>query len=236
MFVHDESLTFPKLRQVNLSTGRCYVAEEGENRGLVLPSITRILGKKPKPQLAAWKERLGPAEASRQSAIATVQGSALHKLMECHLNNQDLPRFGPNVAELWQHLRGWLNKNITVVYAQEQDVASHLLGAAGRLDLLALVNDTTITVVDAKSAKRPKRDEWIEDYFIQGTFYAMATYETTGQKVEQIVVVILNPETGIQEFVTTPGKHYRELMVRIEDFYKSYTVETALDTQPTPVL
>jgi genome maintenance exonuclease 1 len=233
MFVHDVRLTFPRLRQVNLSTGRCYVAEEGENKGLVLPSITRILGKKEKPQLEAWKARLGPQEAARQSAIATVQGSALHKLMECHLNNQGLPRFGPNVGELWQHLHRWLDDHITAVYAQEQDVASFLLGGAGRLDLLAEV-DGDIAIVDAKTSKRPKRDEWIEDYFIQGTFYAMAVFEATGQQVKRIVVPISNPETGIQIFETTPKKHYRELMVRIEDFYKSYTVENSLDTQSSP--
>ena len=235
MFVHDVRLTFPKLRQVNLSTGRCYVAEEGENKGLVLPSITRILGKKPKPQLEAWKERLGPEEASRQSAIATVKGSALHKLMECHLNNQDLPRFDPNVGELWQHLHWWLDEHITTVYAQEQDVASFILGGAGRLDLLADV-DGEIAIVDCKTSKRPRRDEWIDDYFVQGTFYAMAVYEATGQKVKRIVLPITNPETGIQVFETTPGQHYRELMLRIEDFYTTYTVENSLDLQPVPVL
>lgn len=234
MFQHDTSLNFPSLRQCNLPTGRCYVAEEGEHKGQVLPSITRVLGKKEKPQLDAWKKRVGSEEAARVSARATVQGSALHKTMECYLNNEGLPRISPNVAELWQYLRKWLDKNITCVYAQEQDVASFVLGAAGRLDLLAGHLDM-IAVVDAKSSSRPKRDEWIEDYFIQGTFYALAVFETTGRIVKKIIFPIASPE-GLQVFETSPMKHFADLRHRIEDFYTNYAVENVVDmTAPAVV-
>jgi genome maintenance exonuclease 1 len=229
MFIHDDSIVFPKLRQCNLPSGRCYLAEDGANKGGILPSMTRILGSKPKPELEAWKKRIGEEEAARQSAIATVQGSHLHKLFECHLDNQTLPKYTPNVAELWQYLRPWADQHITRVYAQEQDVASFALGAAGRLDLLADVDDV-ISVVDVKTAKRPKKAEWIEDYFIQGSFYAFAIYEATNKrvKVERVIFPIVNPE-GIQVFETTPAKHFDELRERIATFYKSYAHENALD-------
>ncbi len=224
MFIHDESLKFPKLRQVNLKTGRCYIAEEGENKGKVLPSITRVLGKKAKPQLDAWKVRVGAMEAARVSAIATARGSSLHKVMECHLNNEGLPRFSPNVGELWQYLHKWLDKNITTVYAQEQDVASFKLGLAGRLDLLAGLSDDTIAIVDAKSSLRPKRTEWMSDYYCQGSYYALAVYENTHRVVKRVIFPIVNP-AGIQVFETTPAKHYDELIERVNEFYETYAQE-----------
>lgn len=229
MFVHDDSLKFPRLRQVNLKTGRCYVAEEGENKGEVLPSITRVLGKKEKPQLDAWKKKVGAEEAARISARATVQGSAFHKLMECHLNNEPLPRYSPNVAEIWQYLHKWLDQNITTVYAQEQDVASFQLGIAGRLDLLAGMKDNTLAVVDAKSASRPKRDEWLSDYYCQGAYYALAVFETTRRVVKRVIFPICSPQ-GIQVFETTPAKHYDELLSRVKSFY-TYSAESASDTK-----
>ncbi len=238
-FLHDDSLKFPTLTQHNLKSGRCYKVEAGPHKGQLFPSITRVLGQKPKPQLEAWKKRLGPAEAARQSAIATVQGSSLHKTMECYLNNEpEMPRIMPNVADLWQHLHKWLDKNIRTVYAQEQDVASHQFGVAGRLDLLVGLDDDTIAVVDAKTSKRSKRDEWLSDYFLQGTFYALAVFENTGRAVKRILFPICygdpsNPTAarGLQVFETSPGKHYKELLVRVKDFYTTYHQEKPVDTK-----
>lgn len=232
MFLHDDSLKFPLLKQCNLKAGRCYRAEDGKYKGRILPSITRVLGKKPKPQLEAWKVRVGPAEAARISAVATVQGSNIHNLQECYLKNQPLPRFSPNVGELWQYLHRWLDKTITCVYAQEQDVASFVLGVAGRLDLLAGVQGDVLAVIDAKSAARPKQERWIKDYFVQGTFYALAVYEITGRVVKKVLFPIVSPQ-GLQVFETTPAQHYQELRIRINDFYTTYVNEKTVDTAAT---
>jgi hypothetical protein len=229
-FHHDASFVFPKLTQVNLPSGRVYRVESGEHVGDVLPSITRILGSKAKPGLTAWKKRVGAEEAALVSARATVTGSSLHKVSECYLGNQELPRYFPTVAELWQRLRPWIDANVTCVYAQECDVFSHHLGAAGRLDLLAGFSDT-IAVIDFKSSAKPKIEEWVEDYYLQGTFYACAVYEVTKRPIKKIVVPIVSPET-IQVFETTPAAHFDALRSRIEDFYESYI---ALDT-PTEVV
>ena len=223
MFLHDDSLTFPALKQCNLKSGRCYQAEEGKYKGRILPSITRILGKKPKPQLEAWKKRLGPEAASLVSARATAQGSILHNLQECYLNNEPLPRFNPNVGELWQYLHRWLDENITCIYAEEQDVASFMLGAAGRLDLLAGVKDD-IAVIDTKSSTRLRQEKWNADYYLQGTFYALAVFETTGRVVKKVIFPIISPQ-GLQVFETTPAQHYDELQSRINDFYTTYNQE-----------
>jgi hypothetical protein len=226
-FPQDDSLSFPALKQLNLPSGRVYVVEGTET---VLPSITRVLGAKPKPQLIAWRQRVGKDEADRVSQFATSQGTEFHGVCEAYLRNQPLPSFNPLTAELWQYMRPWLARSITRVYAQEQAVYSLRLGTSGTFDLLADVDcgdGPVFSVVDFKTSKKPKRDDWVEDYYMQGTFYACAVYELTGRAPKQIVFPIANP-TGLQLFISKPALHFDALRERIEYFYDSLDTPLAL--------
>lgn len=229
-FAHDESaFEFQRLKQVNTDTGRFYTVESGPFAGESYPSITRVLAKKEKPQLEAWKARVGPEEAARVSARATVQGSAVHKLTECYLSNQGLPRYMPYVAELWGHLRPWLDQHVTRVYAQEQDIFSAKLGVAGRMDLL-IDYDFSLTIADVKTSSRLKLEEYVHDYFLQGTFYSVAVYEQTGKLPKKIVLPVTSP-TDLQVFECSPMTHFNELVERVEEFYESYSGEECTSTE-----
>lgn len=219
-FIHDASLSFPKLKQCATAAGRVYQVEEGVDHGAVYPSITRVLGAKPKPQLEAWKRRIGKTEAAKVSQRATVRGSSLHHLFEVYLNNEDLPERSPSVEEMWRSVRPWLDTNITKVYAQESDVYSKRLEVAGRMDLLAEVRGRR-AVVDLKTATREKKEEWVEDYFLQATFYSLCVYELTGTPIKLIVLPIVNP-TGLQVFEASPADYYHELKQRVDEFYDVY--------------
>jgi len=58
------------------------------------------------------------------------------------------------------------------------------------------------TVVDFKQANRPKREEWIEDYYMQIAAYAMAHDYVYGSKIEQGVIMVCTPDLYYQEFKT----------------------------------
>jgi genome maintenance exonuclease 1 len=197
-----------------------YLVEDGSDKGEVYPSITRILAAKPKPALEAWKKRVGKREAARVSQVATVQGGNVHKLSECYLGNEPLPDYSPNVKELWRSLYPWFDEHITAVIAQEQDVYSRKLKVGGRMDLLAEV-DGDLAVVDIKTAKQEKREEWVQDYFLQETFYAVAVYEITGQLPKRLILPVVSPY-GLQLFESTPMQHFAELRQRIAEFYLTY--------------
>jgi ATP-dependent exoDNAse (exonuclease V) beta subunit len=54
------------------------------------------------------------------------------------------------------------------------EVTLHYPGLyAGQTDLICSHNDLE-TIVDFKQANRPKKKEWIEDYYLQIAAYAMA--------------------------------------------------------------
>lgn len=220
-FPHDASIVLPKLTQKNLESGRVYLVEDGAHKGAAYPSITRVLGAKPKPQLIAWRKRVGPAKAAAISKRATTQGTGFHTLAERFLNNEtDLGKPLPNVMELWQYTRPWLQKNITCVYRQEADVFSHKLAVAGRFDLLADVCGE-LAVVDFKTSTKEKKEEWVEDYLLQGTFYSLSVYELTQRKVKRIVILVAHPD-GLQVFETKPMVHFDKLYYRINEYYEKY--------------
>jgi genome maintenance exonuclease 1 len=218
MFPHEQ-FTFPKLQQKNLASGRVYeVVDTGE----CFPSITRVLGARPKPALENWKRRVGAKEATRISTQSSTRGTALHSLAEHYLNNDDinLPDDDDTVREYWAQLSTWIDDNLNVVHAQEQDVYSQRLHVAGRMDLLATVN-AELAVVDFKTSRKRKKEEYVQDYYLQGCFYALSVFEQTGMKVTRIIFPIVSVD-GFQIFETTPAAHYTTLRHRIKEYYDVY--------------
>ena len=70
---------------------------------------------------------------------------------------------------------------------------------AGQTDLVCLHNDLE-TVVDFKQANRPKKKEWIEDYYLQIAMYAMAHDYVYGSEIKQGVIMVCTPDLYYQEF------------------------------------
>ena len=72
---------------------------------------------------------------------------------------------------------------------------------AGSTDLVCLHNGME-TIVDFKQANRPKKEEWIEDYYLQIAAYALAHDYVYGSKIEQGVIMVCTPDLYYQEFKT----------------------------------
>ena len=66
---------------------------------------------------------------------------------------------------------------------------SDQLKVAGTADCIAEYNGK-LSVIDFKTSKKPKKEGWIEDYYIQAFFYAIAFFERTGVIPEQVVIMI----------------------------------------------
>ena len=73
---------------------------------------------------------------------------------------------------------------------------------AGQTDLVCLHNDLE-TIVDFKQANRPKKKEWIEDYYLQIAAYAMAHDYVYKSQIRQGVIMVCTPDLYYQEFRIT---------------------------------
>jgi hypothetical protein len=167
-----------------------------------LPSVTTILGAtKNQEFIKKWKAKVGEAEAERIKNHSSSRGTAMHKFLEHYI----LGTGYDDLTSIGQEARPMADKVIEIGLAPVEEyyaseVTLHYPGLyAGQTDLVCSHNGME-TVVDFKQSNRPKREEWIEDYYLQIAAYAMAHDYVYGSKIEQGVIMVCTPDLYYQEF------------------------------------
>jgi genome maintenance exonuclease 1 len=204
--------------------GKRYYATKGGH----FPSVTTILGDKKKDSIQAWRNRVGEAEADKIMRQASSRGTGMHTICEDYLNNKDDVYKGhmPPAIALFKQLQPILDERIGRIYGNEIALYSTELKAAGRCDLYAEF-DGVPAVVDFKTSTKTKREDWIEDYFLQATCYSMMIEELHGHKIEKIAVLIAVQETGLsQVFVKNPDDYRQMVRERFAEYHDKYPLPT----------
>lgn len=206
MFVH-KPYTFEELEAETTDVGRVYKRGDKSYR-----SVTTILGELSKKGIMEWRRRVGAAEAQKIATAASRRGTKFHTVCEKYVNNQDLKKSNPLSLELFQKVKPVLDQNITTVYNTEFCLFSDRLNTAGRCDLFCEWNGVP-TVVDYKSSTKPKKEEYIENYLLQGTVYSMMIYERLGIPVKNFAIVIGCEELPeAQVFTGKVGDYYKRAL------------------------
>ena len=118
----------------------------------------------------------------------------------------------------------WPKKLLRLVFAPVEEyygseVTLHYPGLyAGQTDLICNHNGME-TVVDFKQANRPKKKEWIEDYYLQIAAYAMAHDYVYGSRLQQGVIMVCTPDLYYQEF-KVEGPELKTLETRILETFR----------------
>ena len=167
-----------------------------------LPSVTTILAATKNQQfLKDWKDKVGKEEAERIKNLSSRRGTAMHKFLENHITGvgyDDLTPIGCEAKPMAQKVIEMGLENVEEYYGSE--VMLHYPGLyAGSTDLVCLHNGLE-TIVDFKQSNRPKKIEWIEDYYLQASAYAMAHDEVYRSTIRQAVIMICTPDLYYQEF------------------------------------
>lgn len=205
-----ESLKFD-LNSITTDSGREYVAPDGKK----YPSVTTVLGyNKDKSKLFEWRKRVGEAEANKIVKKSAGRGTRLHSTCEVYLLNElneiKMRSLMPDVKDFFMQLKPLIDENIGDVYGLEQALYSSKLKIAGRTDCIAEWNGK-LSIVDYKNSIKEKKEEYIQDYFIQCTAYAVMFEDVTGIPIEQIVVLIANEEGKPQVFVREKSNYIQQL-------------------------
>ncbi len=171
-------------------------------QGIKLPSVTTILAKtKNQEYLTRWKNKVGHEKAESIKNLSSRRGTAMHKFLESHIQGTGYDDLTPIGCEAKPMAQKIIEMGLTPVeeyYGSE--VMLHYPGLyAGSTDLVCRHNGLD-TIVDFKQANRPKKEEWIYDYYIQVAAYAMAHDEVYGSKIRQGVIMIATPDLYYQEF------------------------------------
>ena len=192
-----------------------------------LPSVTTILGQtqpeEKRKALEAWKARLGARQADRQRDLAAMRGTSMHTYLEAYLRGSghlDLTSVGKeaglmakkviesglgDLEELW-------GLEVTVYYPDLYAGATDVAGVYAGKD----------SIVDFKQTNKPKKKEWIEDYFLQLGAYAMAHNHIYDTKINQGVILMCSKDGFFQKFVVD-GKEFVqfqwEFLRRVDKYY-----------------
>ena len=221
MFKHTQPTgVLPPLKAKNVDGKRFY---EHIETGEKYPSITSVLSIRQKEGLIKWRQRVGEEVANHVMIQSANRGTAVHNMVEDHLNNIDInnvekykKQFLPRM--MFQVLKPVLN-NINNISLQEAQMFSSNYTVAGRCDCIAEY-DGELSVIDFKTSKGEKEEDWIENYFIQGAAYAEMYEEHFGTPINQIVILVVTEEGTTQIFKKNKQEYLPKLKEAIESFYK----------------
>ena len=202
-FLHEDRFEVHSIEAVTTDSGRRYKIPNGD----MYESVTTALGNQPgkKESLMEWRRRVGEAEANRISRKAAGRGTAVHQIIEDYLNNLEDPIKDkmPDAVMMFKQLKPILDKSISKVYMQEAPLWSYKYRLAGRVDCVADIKGK-LSVVDFKTSMKPKKREWVTDYFLQTAAYSHMIGEMYGDTVEQTVIFIAVEYGDPQIFVGDP--------------------------------
>ena len=214
------SVEFPELVVHNIRGMRFYEAPDGNK----YPSITTVLGKQPGKQegLQKWRERIGEEQARIVSGKAARRGTAFHNICEDYLNGvEDITHHKEKnflAYCMFGEMKSYLDDKIKKVVLQEQTMFSPKYKVAGRCDFIGVYGDT-LAVVDFKTTTTPKKEEWIDDYFIQCTAYASMYEEHTGISIDDIIIMMVAEDGQVQIFEKKTADYLPKLETLMDEFY-----------------
>lgn len=206
---------------------RHYVTPDGRR----VPSVTTILDKtkpeKSRIALANWKKRVGETKAREITTEAANVGTVMHKKLEEYCLGK-LKDPGSNLVQKIGHdMAGIIIKNglvhLNETWGNEVSLYYPEL-YAGTTDF-AGVWQAVPTIIDFKQTNKFKKREWIDDYFMQLSAYALAHDEVYGTKIKKGAILMCTRDLQYQEFVIEGAEfedYKNKWWNRVEEYYTKF--------------
>ena len=218
----NKKFIYPKSTRSLINGKRHYDIGTNEK----LPSVTTILqatqSEEKRKKLAEWRERQGAQAADRIKDIAALRGTSMHTYLEGYITDQrhlDLTALGKEAGRMADIIiRSGLG-DLEEIWGTE--VTLYYPGLyAGATDVAGIYNGRE-SIIDFKQTNKPKRREWIEDYFIQLAAYAMAHNHVYDTQIQQGVILMCSKDGFFQKFVVSDKefKEYKYAFLEKVDYY-----------------
>ena len=222
----NNKFTYPKSNRSIINGSRHYNLD-----GANLPSVTTILkatqSEEDKAGIAAWKERVGHKEAERIKNEASRRGSAMHSYIEQFL-------FGKFNLDLLEEENKSKKMAMEIIDYGLKNKLSEIWGAeatvyypgkyAGTADCIGIYEGKE-TILDFKQSNKPKKEEYIEDYFLQIGAYSLAHNTVYNSRIIQGVILLCTVDGLFQEFKIKENEltnFQNKFLERVEQFYNQF--------------
>ena len=214
MFNHVNTIDIPELQTLNENNSRFYITPTGEK----YPSVTTLLGWSTRKSIYQWRQRVGEQKANRISGQSSARGTRYHNIVEKYLRNEDVSFSSPLDKDLFNSTKNLLSR-INNINLLEKTLYSDHLKSAGRVDCIGEF-DNKLSVIDFKTSSQPKTENYITNYFMQGSAYAVMFEERTGIPISNIVIIMAVEGNEAQLFQTKRDNYieqFKELRKRYEN-------------------
>src|SRR6056300_1617900 len=180
MSLITEKYIYEKIKRVEVDGKRRYAAPGSPP----VASVTTILdATKDMTHLNAWKKRVGEKKAQEIVTEAAGVGSIMHEMLEAWSLNQEYTGKTMLQAKMMaETVIKNVEADIDEVWGSEVNLCYPGL-YAGTTDLVGMYKGKP-TIMDFKQTNKPKKREWIDDYFMQAAAYGMAHNEVFETKIE----------------------------------------------------
>ena len=201
-----------------------------------LPSVTTVLGAtKNQDFIKKWKAKVGEQEAERIKNVSSARGTSMHKFLESYITDvgyDDLTELGCQARPMAEKIMEVGLAPVSEYYGSEVTLFYPGL-YAGSTDLVCSHNGME-TIVDFKQSNRPKREEWIEDYYMQIAAYAMAHDYVYGSQIKQGVIMVCTPDLYYQEFKVEGAelRSWKHKFLKRLDMYNELMFDEKEKTKP----
>ena len=222
----NKRFVYPKSQRSMILGKRHYDISSTQTK---LPSVTTIIGatqsEEKRQKLAEWKAREGAHRADRIRDIAALRGTAMHTFLEAYVRgtgHKDLTSVGKEAEPMAQQI---INQGLTgldEIWGSEVVLYYPEL-YAGATDVVGIYNGRE-SIIDFKQTNKPKRREWIEDYFAQLGAYAMAHNYVYRTKIQSGVILMCSKDGMFQKFEVSDQefvKFQHEFLRRTDQYYKN---------------
>ena len=211
----------PDLTTRTIDSKRHYIIDCEGPDPIAYPSITSILGWYSAKGIQQWRKRVGEKEANRVSTQASRRGTSVHQIIEDYVNNkEDYSRdLMPIHLEDFNKIKTEIDEHLDNIRGLEVALYSHKLRCAGRSDCIAEWKGQP-SILDWKTSRRVKKRDEIWSYFVQSTFYATAWEELTGEKLENIVIVMSPTDHDVLVFEEKVEDWYDLTEQKIDQWYR----------------
>jgi len=220
----NNKFSYPKSMRSMVNGSRMYAVNQEK-----LPSVTSILqatqSEEKKASLANWKARVGTVEAKRIKNDASSRGTSMHAFLEKYLLGQlnlELLEEQDNKSKKMadEIIEQGIKNKLSEIWGTEATL--YYPGKyAGTCDACG-VYEGQETIIDFKQSNKPKKEEWIEDYYLQLGAYSLAHNIVYNSRITQGIVLLCTVDNLFQDFRIQGVKleeYQNKFLEKVEQFY-----------------
>ena len=199
-----KKFNYEEIKKESVNGKRLYACPDGNS----VASVTTILDKtKDKTSLIEWRKRVGETKANEIATEAASIGTRMHKFLEDYVETGNWPSAGSNpysqqANKMATTIKDKALSKIDEIWGSEVQLY-HPKIYAGTTDLVGVFNGAE-SIMDFKQTNKPKKEEWVDDYKLQLTAYALAHNEIYGTNIQEGHVFMCSRDGQYQQFDLWP--------------------------------